>query len=119
MVPDNVEDFSVAVCTKRIKFPVIASETRINTSPLQAWISGFREGFKLHRRIKNGEGNAINQYKAWTTCGKEAAHGKYAIEGTKFGYARFGVDPYFQINDRSALKEIFYDWLKRLKEYDI
>jgi len=119
IVPDHVEDFSIAVCETRIKFPGIASETRINTSPLQAWTSGFREGFKLHRRIKNGEANAIKQYNVWTTCGSEAINGKYAIEGVKFGYVRFGIEPDFPINNQAVLEEIFYDWEKQLKKYDI
>lgn len=111
-VPDNAEDFSIAVCKKRIKLPVIASETRINSSPYQAWAAGFREGFKLHKRIKNGEGNAEKQYKVWTISREKIVNGKYATEGAKLGYAMFAVNPNFLINDRSALSDIFINWAK-------
>lgn len=111
LVPGGVEDFSIAVCTKRTKFPLIASESRINASPFQAWSAGFREGFKLHRRIKDGEGNAIKQYEVWTTRGREVPNGRYAIAGAKHGYAQFEVDPHFPINNRSVLKVAFRDWL--------
>jgi hypothetical protein len=107
VVPDNVEDFSLAVAPRRVKFRKIASETRINRSPLQAWVSGFREGFKLHRRILNGETNAIKQFQIWSTVGTEVVNGTYAIEGAKLGYKKFVKNPDFPINNHDLLKSIF------------
>jgi hypothetical protein len=109
-VPDGVEDFSIAVCTQRTKLPLVASETRIHGSPWQAWRAGFREGFKLHRRIEAGEGNARAQYAVWTTRGAEVRNGEYAIAGAKMGYAQFELDPAFPINDRPALQGLFAAW---------
>lgn len=109
-VPDGVEDFSIAVCTTRIKFRQVAAETRIHASPIQAWTAGFREGFKLRRRMREGEGNALRQFEVWTTRGAEVPNGRYAIAGAWCGCRQFDRDPGFAINDHARLRALFEAW---------
>ena len=115
-VADDVEDFSIAVCQERIKYRTIAAETRIDGSPFQAWRAGFREGYKLHRRIAAGEGNAERQYRIWTTRGADRPNGTYAIAGARRGHHAFGDDPKLPINDRSFVEELFEEWRQATDE---
>jgi hypothetical protein len=63
------------------------SITHFNSTPFEAWRSGFREGAKLtHGKFKN-QNSVENDHRlqVWTTVGAEVLNGKCAIKGAKDG----------------------------------
>ena len=76
-------------------FPVTYSNSVINTTPLQAWRAGFREGVKM--TLKDGVKvppqeiqqhiwwHNIHRLKMWSTIGSHTKNGIYAILGARQG----------------------------------
>ncbi len=82
----------------------VASITHFNSSPYEAWRSGFREGVKL---VQNVTPEQSGWLKTWTSEGT-GPHAMWAMRG-----AREGAD-YGRTNTGDALMVINdYEWLKR------
>ena len=67
---------------------LIASITRFNTSPFDAWKAGFREIVMLcnqDNELKMNKNSLKTKIKIWKTKGSDKPFGKYAIMGAKDG----------------------------------
>lgn len=88
--------------------------TVINTTPLQAWRVGFREGIKLKLLDKkyyasdHPDGDNRTRLWVWQNIGADIENGLYAIAGARHSVAlaNEGWD-YKQINDLEILNDIF------------
>lgn len=74
------------------QFNYIASDLHINSSPLQAWRAGFREGVKLlldngkfERDIHNIDWRNYDRLWNWMHIGSDVENGIWAIHGARFG----------------------------------
>jgi len=106
-------DFTTSVATHGFKLHSdVASVTHFNTTPFNAWKSGFREAAKLASGNMTDE-RSLSRLMVWMSIGSDAEHGHACIFGAKCG-ALFGKvngsDPQTMalIND--------FDWL--LDEYN-
>ena len=91
---------------------IVASETRFNASPLEAWRGAFRECAKLTSGgIKNADPRSEERYRIWTTKGEQAPFGSYAIAGAKDGYnfalSSDSKEVFSKINDFAYLETRF------------
>lgn len=97
---EHIKEYSVDFCTSAAAasggFKVhrnIASTTYFNTSPFNAWKSGFRECTKLSSAIIDKQKNdeTVARLKIWTSVGLDVEYGEYAIAGARMG-ADYGVN---------------------------
>ena len=67
--------------------PQLASITRFNASPLEAWRGAFRECAKLSSQCIDGQNNGETKERlaAWCDKGKEMPFGSYSILGARQG----------------------------------
>lgn len=68
-----------------IQVNMIASETRVNSSPLQAWRAGFREGIKL-TQDENINWRNYDRLWRWMHLGMDVDNGVYAIHGARSSF---------------------------------
>ena len=89
-----IEEYSVDFCTsvaeKAEGFMFhndAVSTTYFNTSPYNAWKSGYRECTKLARSliINPNDKETKERLKIWISKGLEAEYGKYVITGARMG----------------------------------
>jgi hypothetical protein len=102
-------------CSSRTRFiKLLASETRFNTGPFEAWKAAFREcsslAFQTALRMSTAE--IEERMYAWCTFGAERPFGIWAIFGAREGRqfaAQHSSDPDIlcKINDFTWLREIF------------
>jgi hypothetical protein len=89
-----------------------ASTTVVNSSPLQAWHAGFREGFKLAYGVSYKDINWRNYDRLWRWMhiGQDVANGIWAIYGARVGchLALTGYDP-SRIRDFEFIEALFRD----------
>ena len=79
---------SVAAANNGFRFhKEMASTTHFNTSPFNAWKSGFRECTKLASGIidNNIEDESFNRLTVWMGVGLDSEYGDYAILGARMG----------------------------------
>ena len=79
---------SVAAANHGFRFhKEIASTTFFNTSPFNAWKSGFRECAKLSSGIIENQNvdETINRLSVWLSVGLDVLYGNYAILGARMG----------------------------------
>jgi len=112
-IQEYATDFTTSVATHGFKLhPDVASVTHFNTTPFNAWKSGFRESAKLASGNMVDE-RSLSRLMVWMSIGSDTEHGYACIFGAKCG-ALFGKmngsDPQTMalIND--------FDWL--LGEYN-
>ena len=104
-----VTDFTTAISTKFVPYPVVGSIVHYDTDPFNTWKAAFRECTKLTSKIipgqKNDEDDA--RLKVWTTVGN-GLYGDYSTAGARAG-AEYGKNnnDYTNINDWEWLKERF------------
>lgn len=81
---DNSIDFDLS---KYVELNEVASETIVNGSAKQAWISGYREGFKLTYGVEYQKINWKNYDRLWRWMhlGSDVEHGLWAIYGSRLG----------------------------------
>lgn len=112
--PDSVVDFTTSVGETFTVMPDAISITRFNTSPFEAWKSGFRECAKLQSAVirKNKVDQNEERIRIWCTEGGDQPYGDWAIAGAiagkKFG-EEYKDDPVMlaKINDFKWLKNKF------------
>ena len=118
---EHIKEYSVDFCTSAAAasggFKVhkeIASTTHFNTSPFNAWKSGFRECTKLSSAIidKQKDEQTLARLKVWTSVGMDAEYGDFAIAGARMGKAhgahnRDNNDELSIVNDFEECKKIF------------
>jgi hypothetical protein len=104
--------------TPDFKFlPIVATETRINASPFDAWKSAFRECSKLAAFMhwpdwpEQGKRDAAERLKSWQEPPEGVKYGEWVRKGALAG-ASYGVQ---NNQDKPRLELINdYDWLQRL-----
>ena len=99
--------------------PTIASIDGFNSSPYDAWKTGFRIGNRITTNLLNDKDKPTtnensNRLDRWTTIGYEQKNGKYCIEGVTYGIkcARISsnwIEEYRNTTDN-------YKWLKETFE---
>lgn len=129
----DIEDYSIDFCTSvaaalgGFKFhDEVVSTTHFNTSPYNAWKSGFRECAKLSSSIiaNQDDEETQNRLVVWTNTGMGAEYGDYTIAGARMGFA-FSNEQLDVINDFSWCKEKFDNEVKDrnilelIEEYDV
>jgi len=95
----------------------LASITRFNVSPLEAWRGAFRECVKLASQcINNQKSKETHERLAvWCEKGEDKAFGKYVLRGAKRG-RDYGLK---NKNNRKALSKINdFDWLNKIFKQD-
>jgi hypothetical protein len=100
-----------------IRSNAIASVDFFNSSPYDAWKTGFRMGNRLTFRLLNLNSNlkeTEERFNHWTTVGEEQKNGKYCIEGVTYGIkcatiCTNWIEEYRNTSDN-------YDWLKETFE---
>jgi len=112
------------------QFKEVFSTVHINTTPLQAWRAGFREGVKM--TLLDGEKvhpqeieqkiwwHNIHRLKIWSTIGTHAVNGKYAVLGARQGaYMTNCTDwDYIQVRDFDYLTELYNEIVAPLENID-
>ena len=100
-------------------FPIVYSDSIINSSPFQAWRAGFREGVKMTLldgiRVPSQEikeriwWHNIHRLRMWSTVGSHVEHGAYAIAGARLGTWMTNCTDwdYVAVRDFEILKNIF------------
>jgi hypothetical protein len=100
-------------------FPVVYSESVINSSPFQAWRAGFREGVKMtlldgvrvpSQEIKDSIWwHNIHRLRMWSTVGMHEENGKYAILGARMGTWMTNCTDwnYVDVRDFEILRNIY------------
>jgi len=123
-----VEEYSVDFCTSVAEkaggfmfHNGTVSTTHFNTSPYNAWKSGFRECAKL---AQQNDDESKARLKVWTTKGMDTEYGYYTIAGARMGVA-FSQKQIDTINDFAWCKEKFdrevknKNILELIEEYDV
>lgn len=113
---------SVAAASGGFKFHnEVVSTTHFNTSPYNAWKSGYRECTKLAKQDDDESKARLN---IWITAGMDAEYGDYTIAGARMGVMHAN-DKINDINDFDWCKEKFNrevsgkDIMKLIEEYDV
>jgi len=110
--PDSV-DFDL---TKYIELNSVGSTTVINSSPLQAWRAGIREGYKLClennkpiKDIKQMNWRNYDRLWRWIHVGADVENGLWAIYGARLGMCLALVSGYDNsvIRDFNKLNSLF------------
>lgn len=108
-------------------FPMIFSDTIINTTPFQAWRAGFREGVKMltdkgvlveKNKIQTKIWwHNIHRLRMWSCVGSHVENGIYAILGARQGsLMAFSSDwDYREVRNFSSLSEIYNDRAKQFE----
>jgi len=118
---EHIKEYSVDFCTSAAAasggFKIhrnIASTTHFNTSPFNAWKSGFRECTKLSSAIISGQKNdeTLARLKIWTSVGMDVEFGDYTIAGARMGVCygaqnKNNSDNLNDINDFNFCEEQF------------
>jgi hypothetical protein len=97
--------------SKYLELNYVASNTVINSSPLQAWRSGYREGIKLTEKIdyKNINWRNYDRLWRWMHVGSDIQNGLWAIYGARLGcYRGLQNQNNGKIKDFSFLDDVFY-----------
>jgi hypothetical protein len=113
-MPTDGVDMTTSISENFIPIDNVASITKFNTDPYNAWRSGFRECVKLSSRIIDRQINHETEERLNTRCtvGSERPYGEYAIAGAQQGKeyglsARGDKEKIKLINDNSWLKKKF------------
>jgi hypothetical protein len=113
-MPTDGVDMTTSISENFIPIDNVASITKFNTDPYNAWRSGFRECVKLSSRIIDRQINHETEERlnTWCTVGSERPYGEYAIAGAQQGKeyglsARGDKEKIKLINDNSWLKKKF------------
>lgn len=101
---DNSIDFDLS---QYVELNYTASITSINSSKQQAWISGYREGFKLTHGVdyKNMNWRNYDRLWRWLHLGSDVENGLWAVYG-----ARLGCLSAINKHEPKNLKD--HDWLQ-------
>ena len=95
------------------------SETVINTTPMQAFVAGYREGVKMSleqgQKIKPVEFNKriwpanLKNLLTWMSVGADVDNGKYAMLGARIGCYATTLDSknIEQISDLEGMKQLY------------
>jgi hypothetical protein len=89
-MPDSVVDFTTSISDLFHVMDEVASTTIINSTPFEAWRSGFRECVKLSSGIITGghSEESIRRLVRWTTMtliSLEVPNSEYCIQGALLG----------------------------------
>lgn len=100
----------------------VASDIHINSTPLQAWRAGFREGYKLMidmfkvmKDFKDMDWRNFDRLWNWMHIGSDVDNGIYAIHGARFGTykALTGLEQHY-VHDFDYLTDMFHNVTERL-----
>lgn len=82
--PDDSIDFDLS---KYVELNYSASITSVNSSKQQAWISGYREGYKLTYGVdyKNINWRNYDRLWRWMHLGSDVENGLWAVYGARMG----------------------------------
>lgn len=110
-IDDSVVDFTTSIGKNFFVQPQVASTTIIDSTPFEAWKSGFRECAKLASSVIDRQQQAETDGRLATWC--EYATGPYAdevirgaLEGRSYGTANAGsMEALRNLNDFAWLKQ--------------
>jgi hypothetical protein len=110
-VPINVIDFTTSISEHFHVMLEVASTTNIDTSPFEAWRSGFREAAKLSSRIisRQNDSESEKRLEIWTNKAS-GEYGRYAIMGAREGKS-YGLNngDLYKLNDWHWLRNKFHE----------
>lgn len=110
-VSDKVTDFTTSISDHFFPMDEVASTTVINSSPFEAWKSGFRECVKLASgAIKSNHPEEDGQRaEQWMAIANDVPNADHCIRGAKAGF-QYGWD---NDDDPKALAKINdWEWLQ-------
>lgn len=86
-MPTNSVDMTTSISENFIPIDTIASITKFNTDPYNAWRSGFRECVKLSSQIIKRQVDKETQERLdiWCSVGRDRAYGEYVLAGANQG----------------------------------
>jgi hypothetical protein len=109
-MPEMVVDMTTSLSTKFKIIPELASITRFNTSPFNAWRGGFRECVKLSSKMidRQKDDETEERLRIWCAEGVNKEWGNFTIRGAQSGKL-YGL---MNKNNKDALKLINdFNWL--------
>lgn len=112
-IQEYATDFTTSVATHGFKLHLdVASITHFNTTPFNAWRSGFREAAKLASGNMTDE-RSCNRLSVWMNIGVDVEFGHDCMYGARCG-ALFGKEYSDDLQMMTKIND--FDWLS--KEYD-
>lgn len=86
-MPEMATDMTTALSENFVVHQTLASITRFNSSPFNAWRAAFRECVKLSSKIIDRQNDQETEHRLWTwqNIGRKQEFGEYVIEGAKSG----------------------------------
>ena len=126
---DNIEA-QIDFCWELDYVPIDRSfsDIVINSSPMQAWRAGFREGVKMclhngHKvdKLELLSKSNIDRLFTWMLVGTDVSNGIWAILGARQGfYMTMYTDwDYIQVRDFRYLTTLWNDTVKQFSEQDV
>lgn len=113
-MPTDGVDMTTSISENFIPIDNVASITKFNTDPYNAWRSGFRECVKLSSRVidRQNDNETKERLNIWCTVGGDRAYGDHVIagarQGKEYGLSTRGDKEKIKlINDNSWLKKKF------------
>lgn len=110
-IKEYTVDFTTSVATHGFKIHnELASKTCFNSTPYNAWKSGYRECTKLASGIiHNADKKSLDRLLVWMSIGSDVENGLYCILGARMG-ALYG----FENNNPLLLSQINdFDWCQK------
>jgi len=104
-----------------LELNTVGSDLYINSSPLQAWRSGFREVFKLSLN-KNIDWRNRDRLYRWMHLGTDVENGLYCIHGARYAYFLINHeqwDNYTSIRDFDFLNIMFNTVTKNFDQNEL
>ena len=110
-VPETYLDFTMTIAKSNYYIQKdLASETRFNATPFEAWKGGFRECVKLSLELDRKFSEITKErLDSWKSNGHEALNGRWAMIGASMA-CQFVIDHPIEvkrINDFTWLQETF------------
>jgi cellulose synthase/poly-beta-1,6-N-acetylglucosamine synthase-like glycosyltransferase len=105
--------------SKYLELNYSGSDTVVNSTPLQAWRSGYREGIKLTEKINYNDINWRNYDRLWRWMhiGSDVTNGLWAIYGARLGcYRGLQNKNNGNVKDFDYLDDVFYGFYQLYKD---
>lgn len=110
-IPENYLDFTMTIAKNGYYIQKsLASETRFNATPFEAWKGGFRECVKLSLELNRKFSDITHsRLETWKTKGHEAHNGQWAILGALMAVQYV---EYFKADEEKLRYINNFEWLQ-------